>query len=86
VVRPTVHGNDAAREPGGVHTITGAVAPIVRASLSQRRAVQRGPDHPDYAEEKAALLFLGAFLWFKIDASSELSTDSLVTPVPVPTG
>ena len=25
VVRPTVHGNDAAKEPGGVHTITAPV-------------------------------------------------------------
>jgi MFS transporter, ACS family, glucarate transporter len=32
----------------------------------------------------AALLFLGALLWFKIDASRELSAESFATPVPVP--
>lgn len=32
----------------------------------------------------AAVLFLGTLLWFKIDASSDLSTESLVTPEPVP--
>jgi MFS family permease len=34
----------------------------------------------------AALLGLGTLLWFTIDASTELSTDSVVPPVPVPTG
>jgi hypothetical protein len=29
-LRATVHGNDAAKEPGGVHTIIGAGAPAVR--------------------------------------------------------
>ncbi len=32
----------------------------------------------------AALLFLGALLWFKIDASSELSAEAFVIPEPVP--
>jgi len=32
----------------------------------------------------AAFLFLGALLWFKIDASRELSAESFMTPVPVP--
>jgi len=32
----------------------------------------------------AALLFLGALLWFKIDASTELSDESIAAPVPVP--
>ena len=34
VVRPTVHGNDAAKEPAGVHTIT---APDARDSLARTR-------------------------------------------------
>jgi predicted MFS family arabinose efflux permease len=34
----------------------------------------------------AAFLGLGTLLWFTIDASTELSTDSVVPPVPVPTG
>ena len=32
----------------------------------------------------AAFLFLGALLWFKIDASRELSVESFVAPVPLP--
>jgi sugar phosphate permease len=32
----------------------------------------------------AAVLFIGTLLWFKIDASSELSTESFVTPEPFP--
>ena len=34
----------------------------------------------------AILLFVGALLWFKIDASKELSAESIVTPVLVPVG
>jgi hypothetical protein len=30
----------------------------------------------------AAFLCVGTLLWFKIDASRELSTESFVTPVP----
>ena len=32
----------------------------------------------------AAVLFLGALLWFKIDASKELSVESFAVPVPAP--
>ena len=32
----------------------------------------------------AAVLFLGALLWFKIDASKELSVESVAVPVPAP--
>ena len=34
----------------------------------------------------AMLLCVGALLWFKIDASKELSGESLVTPIAVPVG
>jgi ACS family glucarate transporter-like MFS transporter len=34
----------------------------------------------------AFLLCVGALLWFKIDATRELSTESLAAPVPVPVG
>src|SRR5713226_3962937 len=34
----------------------------------------------------ATLLFLGALLWFKIDASEELGTELLAAPVPLPAG
>ena len=34
----------------------------------------------------AALLLLGAILWFKIDASRELRTESFATPAQVLTG
>jgi hypothetical protein len=34
----------------------------------------------------AVFLCLGTLLWFKIDASRELRTESFVAPVPVPAG
>jgi hypothetical protein len=34
----------------------------------------------------AILLSVGALLWFKIDASTELGAESIVTPLPVPVG
>src|SRR5438093_9199865 len=38
---PRIHGDDAAKEPGGVHAITGAVAATARVSVSPSRAAQR---------------------------------------------
>jgi hypothetical protein len=34
----------------------------------------------------AILLGVGALLWFKIDAATELSAESIVTPITVPVG
>jgi len=42
VVRPTVHGNDAAKEPGGVHTITAADDPRPQAWCEIAEGCPRG--------------------------------------------
>jgi sugar phosphate permease len=55
------------------------------SSIAYGYIVERFGSYDSPFVPMVALLFLGALLWFKIDASTELSAESSAVPVPVPT-
>lgn len=63
---------------------TSAQVGALLASVAYGYIVERFRSYDAPFVPMAALLFLGALLWFKIDASRELSTEPVAAGVPVP--
>ena len=63
---------------------TSAQVGALISSIAYGYIVQRSGSYDAPFVPMAALLFIGTLLWFRVDASKELSTEPVGTPVPVP--